>query len=76
MLKKITVATQVVVAVAALFAATMSWNNRGTIKETKASVQEVHILLNSRLTELLEVTGALKKAEGVTQERKRQEGLE
>lgn len=38
-------------------------------KELQESIKEVHILINSRMTELLDVTGKSKKAEGVLEGR-------
>lgn len=38
-------------------------------EEIKENIKEVHVLINSRMTELLKVTGESKKAEGVLEGR-------
>ena len=69
MLEYLDAATKVLVALAALGAFVLSWRNNNRITEAKKSIQEVHILMNSRLTELLEVTRKASRAEGLKEGR-------
>lgn len=57
-----TTLTQVLIALSALVAAAISVYN-------SFKIQEVHMLVNSRLTELLEISRAASKAEGVLEGR-------
>lgn len=58
----IILATQVVTLLAAIASL---WSSR----KNKASIQEVHVALNSRLTELLKMTASASHAEGVKAEK-------
>lgn len=50
--------------------ALLAWReSRRNRKESKEDIKEVHVLINSRMTELLDVTGKSKKAEGVLEGR-------
>ena len=76
MLKALDSLTKVIVALAALGAFILSWNNNNRITETNRNVQQVHLTFNSRMEEfiaLIKETSSAKGVEkGVKQERARQ----
>ena len=52
--------------IAALAAAFSSLRNRRAIGESKAQIQEIRVMIDGRLTQLLEVSSALARSEGGT----------
>jgi len=59
--------------VLAFLAAMGSWLNRQQLAEQKGKVEELHLVLNSRLTELIAAMVAKARAEGADAERAKQE---
>jgi hypothetical protein len=57
----------------ALLAALTSWSNRINIAKAAVKAEELHIAVNSRLTQLLEATVAASRAMGVEAERDKSE---
>ncbi len=68
------IATVLVAAIAAVASVASAIITTRSAKATKASIQEVHVSLNSRLTQLLKETAASSRAEGVAEERERSPG--
>ena len=57
--------------VAALGALVISWLNRAQLTQTSQRLEEVHLEINSRMTQLLELTRSSSHAEGVKDEKDR-----
>lgn len=59
----------VIVSVPATLAAVASFINGRKITKVEKDVNEIHLSINSRMTELLNVTRAASKAEGVKEQK-------
>ena len=61
----IILATQTVTLIAAIIGIVSS-------KKNKAAIQEVHVSINSRMDELLKLTAAASKAEGIKEQKEKE----